>query len=99
MEKKKYVKMPEEIQESYTREIIEGRLRITKAMKELGVARGTIYKWIDKYKEEDAKTGKIRIKSKKEIETEKELKRLKEENELLKKAIAYFSRSHKQNMR
>lgn len=68
--------------------------------RELGIRRNQLYKW----KEQMSQKGKVasakRGRPKKEEQSEvaslrQELKRLKEENEILKKAAAYFARESK----
>ena len=62
----------------------------------LGVDRSTIFKWVRRYKEE----GEKGLDKKKVVESElqrleKENNRLKMENEILKKAAAYFAKELK----
>lgn len=83
------------------RQIKDGEKRVSEMAFELGIAAGQIYRWIrehDKYRE-DSFPGQGKL-----PEQEDELKKLrkqladsKEELEILKKAIAIFSKKKNQN--
>ena len=71
-------------------ELYENKKTVAEIKREYGVAEATLYRWIKEY-------GKIKTKNN-EITTNHELKRLKkelaqakEENEILKKAVAIFT--------
>ena len=76
--------------------VIEHGYSCDEVARRLGVDRSTIYKWVSRFKEE----GETRLDRKKGVESElqrleKENNRLKMENEILKKAAAYFAKELK----
>ena len=63
----------------------------TELEREYGISRSTIYEWIKDYSPIQTDDGEIT--NNKEIQAlKKELARIKEENEILKKAVAIFSK-------
>lgn len=70
-----------------------------KVARELGVKPTTLYGWIEKYKNSPADpfpgSGKLSSEDEKIKKLEKELRELREENEILKKAAAYFAKNLK----
>lgn len=72
---------------------------VTRVAAELGVKPNTLHGWISKYKSSPETpfpgSGHLKPEDEKYKRLERELKDLKEENEILKKAAAYFARNQK----
>jgi transposase len=72
---------------------------ITKVASDLGVKPTTMQGWVNKYKNSPnvpfPGSGHLKPEDEKLKKLEKEIKDLKEENEILKKAAAYFARNQK----
>jgi transposase len=72
---------------------------LTKVAEELGVKPTTFSGWVSKYKNSPESpfpgSGHLKPEDEKLRKLEKEIKDLKEENEILKKAAAYFARNQK----
>ncbi|EHI97714.1 transposase IS3/IS911 family protein [Clostridium sp. DL-VIII] len=73
--------------------------QLSKVARELGVAPTTMNGWVQKYKESPETpfpgSGHLRPEDEKLKKLEREIKELKEENEILKKAAAYFAKNQK----
>lgn len=66
---------------------------ISQTAKEFGIAASTLCEWVKKYASKNkAKIKNISLEAEEVISLRKELKRVKEERDILKKAMAYFSR-------
>jgi transposase len=79
--------------------VTEGGRSMNSVARELGIAARLLRKWRDKLTNGVSSTGKSKVKTKsaEQIENEKlrrELARVIEEREILKKALAVFSRRH-----
>jgi transposase len=76
--------------------IIEGGMKLSEVSRDLGVNENSLHKWKKDYlsDQQNAFPGKGRMKPEEEElrRLEKELKRVKLENEILKKAIGYFTK-------
>lgn len=72
---------------------------VSKVAAELGVKLTTMQGWVKKYKQSPQSpfpgSGHLKPEDEKLKKLEKELKDLKEENEILKKAAAYFAKNQK----
>jgi transposase len=72
---------------------------VTKVARELGIKPTTLHGWVNKYKNSPEApfpgSGHLKPEDEKLRKLEKENKDLKEENEILKKAAAYFARNQK----
>lgn len=72
---------------------------LSKVARELGVAPTTMNGWVQKYKESPETpfpgSGHLKPEDEKLRRLEKEIRDLKEENEILKKAAAYFAKNQK----
>ena len=72
---------------------------LSKVAKELGVAPTTMNGWVKKYKESPETpfpgSGHLKPEDERLRKLEKEIRELKEENEILKKAAAYFAKNQK----
>jgi transposase len=88
-----------EFKQEAIRVLESGNKSATELARELGIRRNILYKWRDELsgKGEEAfkGPGRRRVKESREVELEQENQRLKEENEILKKAAAYFARDLK----
>jgi len=84
---------PAEFKESAVKLAIESKRPIAQTAKELGIRRGTLYTWVDKYskpKESMMRTDEHLYDELKRLK--KDLARITQERDLLKKAAAYFAR-------
>ncbi len=85
-----------EFKEDAVRLVTEGGVPVSQAAQDLGIHENTIYKWTRQYREdpEGAFPGKGRLKPQDEelrrLQRENEI--LKEERDILKKALAIFSK-------
>jgi len=82
-----------EFRESSVKLAIESKVPIAQTAKELGVNKNTLYTWIDKYskpKEPTMRTDEHIYDENKRLK--KELARVTQERDLLKKAAAYFAK-------
>lgn len=70
---------------------------LSKVARELGVRPTTMHGWVQKYKESPGTSfpgsGHLKPEDERLRKLEKEIRDLKEENEILKKAAAYFAKS------
>lgn len=92
MSKKRY---SQEFKEEAMKQVIEDGYSVPKVAKEIGITDVTLYQWLKKmgWKSGDQKA--IKELSSAELEIKKlksELKNAKQENEILKKAAAYFAK-------
>jgi len=72
---------------------------VNKVAEELGVKPTTMHGWVKKYKESPEApfpgSGNLKPEDEKLRKLERELRELREENEILKKAAAYFAKNQK----
>lgn len=72
---------------------------LSNVARELGVSPTTMHGWVQKYKESSETpfpgSGHLKPEDEKLRKLEKEIRDLKEENEILKKAAAYFAKNQK----
>ena len=70
-----------------------------KVASELGVNKNTMYGWVKRYREKPVipfpGSGKLSPEDEKVRKLEREIRELREENEILKKAAAYFAKNQK----
>jgi transposase len=89
-----------EFKESSVRLANESRNPIAQTARELGINANTLYGWIDKYskpKDKNMRTDEHLYDELKNLK--KELARVTQERDLLKKAAAYFAKESQQNTR
>lgn len=79
--------------------VVEGGETVSSISREIGIRDTTIYGWVSRYKENSEKpfVGSGHVKPEDEVYKKllKENKELREENEILKKAAAYFAKNQK----
>lgn len=96
-EMKKQTPYTAEFRESAVKLAIESDQPITKTAEELGINKNTLHTWISKYhRPSHSKSGQAAQEHVYDevIRLRKELKRMKEERDILKKAAAYFAREN-----
>jgi transposase len=84
---------PAEFKESAVKLAIESKQPVAQTAKELGITRTTLYTWVDKYskpKEQTMRTDEHLYDELKRLR--KDLARVTQERDLLKKAAAYFAK-------
>ena len=84
---------PAEFKESAVKLAIESKRPVAQTAKELGLTRTTLYNWVDKYsrpKEPTMRTDEHLYEELKRLK--KDLVRVTQERDLLKKAAAYFAK-------
>ncbi|MCF8011705.1 MAG: transposase [Clostridiales bacterium] len=96
MSGKKYDK---QLKEEAVRMVVDRQRSVVKVASEIGVNKATLYKWVDQYKrdKEHAFPGSGNLKPEDEEirRIKKENADLREENEILKKAAAIFTKHRK----
>lgn len=79
--------------------VIETGASVASVAREVGVNENTLYTWVQRYKENSKKpfvgSGNIKPENEELIKLKKEIKDLREENEILKKAATYFAKNQK----
>ena len=79
--------------------IVETGEQVTAVAREVGISENTIYTWISRYKENNIKpfvgSGHVKPENEELKKLQREIKELREENEILKKAAAYFAKNQK----
>jgi len=93
MSDQKYQVYSSEFKESSVKLAIESKQPISHTAKELGIKANTLYTWVDKYskpKESSMRTDDHIYDENKRLK--KELSRVTQERDLLKKAAAYFAK-------
>ena len=93
MAKTKPKAYPVEFKESAVKLAIESKQPVAQTAKELGITKTTLYTWVDKYskpKESTVRTDEHLYDELKKLK--KDLARVTQERDLLKKAAAYFAK-------
>ena len=91
---RQYRKFSPEFKDDAVRLVIDGSRPIAQVARELGINEGTLGNWVNIYrKEHAADEAPLDVSERTRLrEAERELRELRMENELLKKAAAYFAR-------
>ena len=88
-----------EFKQEAVRLVVEESRRAVEVERNLGIGKGTVGRWVREYKEDPAYAfpGKGRLKAPDEEmhRLKAELKRVKQERDILKKALAYFAEDQK----
>ena len=71
-------------------DLYQGGKGVTELSREYGLAKSNIYKWVSLYSPVKTSTGEV-TSNDEILKLKKEMSKLKEENEILKKAVAIFS--------
>jgi transposase len=78
---------------------VEGGEMVPAIAREVGISENTIYGWVARYRENSEKpfvgSGHIKPEDEAIKKFQREIKELREENEILKKAAAYFAKNQK----
>lgn len=81
--------------------IVNDNIKLQVVAEKFSVSQGMVYRWVDEYKTfgDDAFVGKGNLRSEdaKFKQMQKELENLRQENEILKKAAAYFAKANQQD--
>lgn len=79
--------------------VVEAGEIVPAVAREVGISENTIYTWVSRYRENNIKafvgSGHVKPENEELKRLQKENKELKEENEILKKAAAYFAKNQK----
>ena len=79
--------------------VVETGELVPAVAREIGISENTIYTWVSSYKENNVKpfvgSGHVKPENEEFKKLQKENKELREENEILKKAAAYFTKNQK----
>ena len=79
--------------------VASGAATVPEISKETGINENTLYSWMQRYRKNNVLpfvgSGKVLPENEELIRLRKECKNLREENEILKKAAAYFAKNQK----
>ena len=82
----------DEFKTEAVKQITEGGHTVPEVAKRLGVTTNSLYKWVQRYGESPERAAAIRAEKAENQRLKKELKRVTEERDILKKAAAYFAK-------
>lgn len=84
----------EEYKKEAVRQITERGYPVSEVARNLGVAAWSLYKWVEKYSErkDSKKNNQIDELQKENLKLKREIKRIQEERDILKKAAAFFAK-------
>jgi transposase len=82
----------DEFKTEAVKQITEGGHTVPEVAKRLGVTNNSLYKWVKEYGESPERNAAIRAEKAENHRLKKELKRVTEERDILKKAAAYFAK-------
>ena len=91
----------QEYKDEVVRMVLDGPRPVAHVARELGIHDTTLGNWVKEYRRRHAQgatTGPVSAgeeKSERELQLEREMRKLREENEFLKKAAAFFAREHR----
>lgn len=87
-----------EVKLAYVKQILENKMTVKEAAKELGVNDGTVYDWLKKYKTDPQNalpgSGHQKPDDEENRKLRERVKQLEEEVEFLKNVTAYFAGGH-----
>ena len=79
--------------------VASGHATVAEISREIGVSENTLYKWLKRYRENADEpfvgSGRILPENEEMVKLRREVKDLREENEILKKAAAYFAKNQR----
>lgn len=82
-----------------SKRVVENKESVAVIAREVGIHENTIYGWVSRYRQNSSKpfvgSGHVKAEDEEIKRIIKENKELKEENEILKKAAAYFAKNQK----
>lgn len=82
-----------------SKRVVEGGETAAAVSRELGISKHTVYTWVARYKENSERpfvgSGNILPENEETVRLRRENKDLREENEILKKAAAYFAKNQR----
>jgi transposase len=90
----------QEFKDEAVRMVLEGSRPVTHVARELGIHDTTLGNWVNTYRRtRGGGSGKAPVseekRSERELQLERENRKLREENDFLKKAAAFFAREHR----
>lgn len=88
-----------EYKQEVCKRIVDEGESTAQVARELGISADTIYTWVSRYREDGARSfpgsGHLRLEGVEMKRLQRENRELREENEILKKAAAYFAKNQK----
>jgi transposase len=79
--------------------VVSGHATVAEMARETGIHENTLYTWIRRYRENQDKpfvgSGNVLPENEEMVRLRREVKNLREENEILKKAAAYFAKNQR----
>jgi transposase len=95
-EKRKRKSFDKEFKISAVKMVVEGNQSLSSVARDLGIADNTLQNWKKKYLEGNSKTGEETVVDMAEYKRlVRENRKLREQRDILKKAVAYFSQEEK----
>ena len=82
----------DEFKTEAVKQITESGHTVPEVAKRLGVTTNSLYKWVQRYGESPERAAAIRAEKAENQHLKRELKRVTEERDILKKAAAYFAK-------
>jgi transposase-like protein len=82
----------DEFKTEAVKQITDGGYTVPGVAKRLGVTTNSLYKWVKQYGESPERAAAIRAEKAETQRLKRELKRVTEERDILKKAAAYFAK-------
>jgi transposase len=83
----------------HTIQLVKEGKSVAQVAREIGLHENTVYRWMDEFKQEGAQafpgSGKLKPDDQAVRDLQKQLRDLKEENEILKKAMHYFAKDRR----
>lgn len=93
-----YRKFTQEFKQEAVKLALEGKVSKAQVARELGIRDNIRYRWIDKYGSKENKQTVLSVSEKAElVRLRREIRRIKQERDILKKAISIFSKEPDEN--